>query len=44
MTPRFVIDIENIRSQRKMTYHGWPDRAWVAAVLTDLSAGKFGQP
>lgn len=44
MAPRFEIEIENIRTRRKVTYRGGPGRAWVAEFLADLIAGEFGQP
>lgn len=44
MAARFEIEVENIRSRRKVTYCGGPGRAWVAEFLTDLIAGKFGDP
>ena len=44
MAARFAIKVENLRTRRKVTYHGGPGRAWVAEFLADLIAGEFGQP
>jgi hypothetical protein len=40
----FTVTIENLHSRRHATYHGGPGRSWVAEVLRDLIAEKFGQP
>ena len=44
MAATFAIEVENMRTRRKVTYRGGPGRAWVAEFLADLIAGKFGQP
>jgi len=42
--PTFMVRVTNIHNRRSARYLGGPGRAWVARVLEDLIAGRYGEP
>lgn len=41
--PAFMVTVENLHNGRTATFVGGPGRSWVAAFLSALIAGEFGQ-
>jgi hypothetical protein len=41
--PSFTVTVENLRNGRTATFVGGPGRSWVAAFLSALITGEFGQ-